>query len=394
MGWRRYIVYTGLILSWWLPPGAGAAAEPVVVALFSGAGCSHCREAKLFLTQLQAQFPELTLKDYETWHNPENAALFRQVQLLAGIKAGGVPTLIIGKKIQVGFTGEAAPLLAKEVARCRLGGGCADPVPRILGGESGFAPLLGASHEIHLPFWGAVDSRQLSLPLFTILLGGLDSFNPCAIWVLTFLLTLLVYAQSRARMLLVGGIFVLTSGVVYFLFMSAWLNLFLLAGAYSNGVRIAIGLVAVGAGLINMKDFFWFGQGVSLAIPAKYKPTIIARMRPLIAAPGTAGVIAGTMVLAGFVNFIELLCTSGFPALYVRILTLQQLPTLGYYLYLALYNLVYVIPLALIVVGFVWTMRRKKLSEKEGRILKLTGGLMMALLGLLLLFKPELLFLG
>lgn len=394
MGWRqgRMVFLLWVWLGW--PGVAVAGSTPIVVALFWGQGCPHCRQAQLFLEQLGEQYPELTVNAYETWENRENNALWQQVQTQAGIKVGGVPTLLVGNKFQVGFTAASAPLLAKEVARCRLSAKCSDPVARLQSGEAGFLPLLETGSELHLPILGTVDSRQLSLPLFTVILGALDSFNPCAMWVLTFLLTLLVYAQSRTRMLVVGGIFVLTSGLVYFLFMSAWLNLFLLAGGYTNSVRIAVGLLAVVAGAINVKDFFWFGQGVSLMIPEKYKPLVIARMRPLIRAPKAAGMIAGTVVLAGFANFIELLCTSGFPALYVRILTLRQQPTLAYYLYLGLYNVVYVIPLAIIVGGFVWTMRHKKISAQEGRVMKLVSGLMMALLGLLLLFKPGLLFLG
>lgn len=394
MNWLRTIQGCFLIFSLCWPGLANAGRNPIVVALFSGEGCPHCLEAKAFLAKLQEQYPQLEVRDYETWRHRENAALFARIQLLAGSKAGGVPTLLLGKKIQVGFSREAAEPLAREVARCQLGQDCSDPVARLLQGESGFTPLVAKLTELHLPGWGAIDPRQLPLPLFTIVLGALDSFNPCAMWVLTFLLTLLVHAHSRGRMLLVGGIFVLTSGAVYFLFMSAWLNLFFLVSGYANAVRISLGLLAVVAGALSIKDFFCFGRGPSLSIPAKYKPLVIARMRPLLHAPATTGVILGTMVLAGFANFVELLCTSGFPAIYVRILTLQHLPTATYYLYLGLYNLVYVVPLALIVGGFVWTMRQRKLSEREGRILKLLGGAMLTLLGLLLLGKPSLLFFG
>lgn len=234
---------------------------------------------------------------------------------------------------------------------------------------------------------------QIGLPLFTLIIGGLDGFNPCAMWVLSFLLTLVIYAKSRTKILLIGGIFVIASGVIYFLFMTAWLNIFMFVG-YVNWLRIAVGLVAVVMGLINCKDFFFFKKGVSLSIPESAKPKLFKRMRAVINTSAIPGVILGTIVLAVTANLIELLCTAGFPAIYTKILTAQNLSVTQYYLYLMFYNIIYVIPLAVIVGIFAWKMGGRKLAEKEGRLLKLVGGLLMLALGLILLIKPQLLMFG
>ncbi len=234
---------------------------------------------------------------------------------------------------------------------------------------------------------------QIGLPLFTLIIGGLDGFNPCAMWILSFLLTLVIYAKSRAKILLIGGIFVITSGVIYFLFMAAWLNIFMFVG-YVTWLRIAVGLVAVVMGIINCKDFFFFQKGISLTIPESAKPKLYKRMRAVIHTSALPGVILGTVVLAVTANLIELLCTAGFPAIYTNILTAQNLSVVQYYLYLALYNGIYVIPLAVIVGIFAWKMGGRKLTEKEGRILKLVGGLLMLALGIILLISPQLLMFG
>ena len=99
----------------------------------------------------------------------------------------------------------------------------------------------------------------------------------------------------------------------------------------------------------------------------------------------------GTIALAVVANSYELLCTAGFPLVFTRVLTLNDLGNSTYYGYLVLYNLVYVIPLLVIVGVFVWTLGSRKLSEKEGRFLKLMSGMMMLGLGLLLVIAPDLL---
>jgi hypothetical protein len=189
---------------------------------------------------------------------------------------------------------------------------------------------------------------------------------------------------------LVGGTFVLFSGGIYFLFMAAWLNLFLLAGQMEAITRVAA-LVALVVALINIKDFFWFKKGVSLSIGDEARPHLFRRIRGLVSSTRLPAVLLGTSVLAISANTYELLCTAGFPMVYTRILTLRTLSTLQYYAYIALYNLVYILPLFSIVLLFTWTLGSHKMSEWQGRVLKLISGMMMLALGLVLLVDPALL---
>jgi len=247
-----------------------------------------------------------------------------------------------------------------------------------------------AERIIVLPVFGEMDTRKMTLPVLTLVLAGLDGFNPCAFFVLFMLLSILVYAKSRKRMLLIGGTFVFFSGFIYFLFMSAWLNIFLHIGELMVITTIA-GIIAVIIAAINIKDFFLFEQGVSLVIPDKAKPKLFERMRTLLKATSLPSMMVGTIVLAIVANAYELLCTIGFPMVFTRVLTLQNLPLLDYYLYLLTYNVIYVIPLAVIVLTFSITLGAKKLTEWQGRVLKLLSGLMMLFLGLVLLINPALL---
>ncbi|MFI3219890.1 MAG: NrdH-redoxin, partial [Methylococcales bacterium] len=229
-----------------------------------------------------------------------------------------------------------------------------------------------------------ISLEEVGLPLFTITMGLLDGFNPCSLWVLLLVISLLAPMNNRPRMLAIAGTFVAVEGIAYFVFMAAWLNLFLLIGL-SRISEIAIALIALIAGMINLKDFWRFGWGVSLSIPDAAKPAIYTRIRNILQAKNMTAAIIGAIILAVLVQIVEFMCTSGFPALYTRILTLKQLDNVSYYSYLLLYNLAYMLDDLIVLSVGVITLSQHRLQEKEGRWLKLISGLTMVGLGIYLL---------
>ena len=358
----------------------------VVLYFFWGDGCPHCAKEKIFLDVARKKYPQLEVKSYEVWHSGTNAVFFSQMLEAAGVKASGVPVTFIHTEVFAGFNDRTAEEIENKIQYCIQNiKTCVEPSERPLG------PVSQKKHQIvEVPFLGDIDLSVISLPVMTVILGGLDSFNPCAFFVLFFLLSLLIHAKSRKRMFLIGGTFVFFSGFIYFVFMAAWLNLFMVAGQLLI-ITVTAGIVALTVAVINIKDFFFFSKGVSLSIPEKAKPKLFERMRNLLKATSVSSMLMGTVVLAIAANSYELLCTAGFPMVFTRILTLQDLTTGQYYLYLAMYNFIYVVPLATIVVIFTVTLGAKKLTEWQGRKLKLLSGLMMFCLGLILLIDPSLL---
>ena len=235
---------------------------------------------------------------------------------------------------------------------------------------------------------GQVNWRAWGLPAFTFAVGLVDGFNPCAMWVLLFLLSLLVNLQNRWKIMAVAGTFVFISGVAYFLFMSAWLNvaqLFMLL----RPAQIALGVLGITVGAVHVKDFFAFKKGVSFSIPDAAKPQFYERMRRIVHAETLWAAIAGASVLAVLVNFIELLCTAGLPAMYTGILSMQKFPVWENYLYLLLYIVAYMFDDALMVALVVITLGKHKLQEKGGRMLKLVSGAVILRLGVTMIVKPE-----
>ena len=253
------------------------------------------------------------------------------------------------------------------------------------------------NNTLNLPIFGKINSKKVSLILLTIVFGGLDSFNPCAFFVLLVLLNLLLYANSKRRMLLIGSIFVFFSGFIYFLFMLAlfgvFYGIFLITEQHSI-ISVVVGSIALVIGGLNVKDFFYLKKGPSASIPNSKKQKLFKRMRKIVNISYLPSMIIGTIALAVFANTYELFCTMMLPVIY----TSEVLPIYGLsihsiqsYLYILLYNIVYVIPLMTIVAFFIITLGRKKLTEWQGRVLKLLSGNMMISLGLILVVKPNML---
>lgn len=381
----RYI----LLLALSLLPGwaaAGAAQSPDIEA-FVREGCPHCAKAELFLHGLQREQPGLRIVIRDVGRDPAALQRLKQLARHNGETALRVPALQVGGRLLIGYTeGVTDRLIRDELAKS------AAAVPPASAAVCAAAPepLCGPdsvreTETFSIEFLGSTLALdEIGLPLFTVAMGLLDGFNPCSMWVLLLMISLLAPLNNRPRMFAVAGTFIAVQGIAYFLFMAAWLNLFLLVGL-SRLSEIVIAALALIAGALNLKDFRGLGRGISLSIPASAKPGIYARMRGVLHADNLAAALIGTVLLGVLVQIIELLCTSGFPALYTRILTLHQPEAFGYYAYLLLYDLAYMLDDMLILIIGIVTLSQHRLQEREGRWLKLLSGLVMVGLGVYLL---------
>ncbi len=356
----------------WIAPGVDGQTR-VQLYLFWSLHCPHCLEARPKIQALAAGQPWIELHDLEISGNPTHLERYAAMAKELGDEARYVPALFYCGQMNAGWedTPEQAEQLLQALVACRDQG-----------------PKVQEAPSLRLPVLGKLDTTNISLPVLTMLIAGMDAFNPCAFFVLLFLLSLLVHQQNRRRMALIGLVFVGISGLMYFAFMAAWLGLFLVIGSMP-WVTGAAGLLALLIGVINVKDFVAFKQGVSLSISDAGRAGIFERSRAILKAGSLPAMLAATALLGIAANFYELICTAGFPMVYTRLLTLHVADPMQRYLYLAFYNLIYVLPLLAIVLAFVRTMGARKLSEREGRLLKLLSGVMMFGLGLCLILIPE-----
>lgn len=343
--------------------------------VYSKKGCPHCARAFAWLQENKSHYPGLSVvkRDVALEHH---LSAFRKLNEARQISRPGVPTFHFCEKVWVGFDPQTMQQMLQSTRP--------DSVKVSTSSDK-------SKQNIVIPVIGEINMESVGLPLFTLVIGLVDGFNPCAMWVLMFLLSLLINIKSRKRVALIAGIFVLVSGLVYFAFMAAWLNLYLIIG-WSRVMQVVVACLALLVGAVHIKDFFMLKKGISFSLPESQKGNIYARLRGIVQAENLLLAIIAVTLLAIVVNFLELLCTAGLPALYTQILALQELTSYKYYGYLALYNLAYIFDDGLMVGVVVFTMTRRKMTEIQGRGLKLLSGAVVFILGLLLLFAPDMLF--
>jgi glutaredoxin len=369
-------------------------ADPDRIELFVREGCPHCGQAEAFVAQLGRERPGLTIVVRDVTKDEGALARLQELVRSAGAGAARVPAAYVNGQLILGYSTEASTdkLIRSALAGSRVASStpgdsssCEAEDSLSCGPGAGAAAAAPPAEDFSVTLFGrTVTLDDVGLPAFTLAMGLLDGFNPCSMWVLLLIISMLAPLNDRKRMLAIAGTFVLVEGISYFVMMAAWLNLFLLIGL-SRASQIAIAVIAIVAGLINVKDFFAFGRGITLSIPDSAKPRIYSRMRGILHAPTYTAAIAGTVVLGLLVQVVEFMCTSGFPALFTRILTLRQLDTASYYGYLLLYNAAYMVD-DIIVLGIgVKLLSRHRLNKKEGRMLKLLAGVVMIGLGVYLL---------
>ena len=244
------------------------------------------------------------------------------------------------------------------------------------------------AEEIELPIFGKIKTDGFSLPVLTAILAIIDGLtNPCGFFVIFFLLSALIsLAGARKRMFLVGGIFIFFFALYYFLFMAVLLNIFMLGKEIALLTTIAGGICIL-AGLLNIKDYFLFGKGISLSLSKSGKLKLEERVRNLSLTKSNSALIIGTTVIASTISLVAIACTFGIPLAYTKILTSKSLPFLQYYLYLIFYNLIYIIPMAIIVSIFAITLGKKTFGKIWIRRLKLISGFIILFLGLVLIWN-------
>ena len=382
-----------------------AVAAPVPVYVFFSTTCPHCATALGFLSRLAERQSGLRLVPFVLSNDARHDSLFVELSQTYNIDPPTVPLILVGEAVFVGYgedTTSGAEIEA-QVKAC-LAQSCPDPVtPRlarhglsdVAAGASPAPPPSGVKRPplretIMIPVLGEIPLGTLSLPALTVLLGAIDGFNPCAMWVLVFLIGLLMGLKDTVRMWTYGAVFLVTSGAVYFVFLAAWLNMFLFLGAL-QWMRIAVGLVALAAGGWYLSEFWRNPEAVCKVTSPGSRQRIMDRMRAAVSEPSFLAAIVSIMALAIIVNMIELLCSAGIPAVYTQVLALSDLSPLVYYGYLMLYIAVFMLDDALVFIAAMITLRQTGLIGTYARYSHLIGGLVLLVVGALLILRPDLL---
>jgi len=345
--------------------------------------CPHCAEQKPIYEELKAETPDLIFYSHDA-SSQEGSALFYKMATEAGLDTSrlGVPTIFVGKHALVGVhTKEQIKDAIREcMEECKAGKNLSIETQEV---RTSFT-------DFELPFIGRVDLTAYSLPTLAIVLGLIDGFNPCAMWVLVYLIGLLIGVRDKRKIWIIVGSFVLASGILYFLFMTAWLNIFLLVG-YSRILTILIGLIALGGGIISLKEYLTAKGELACKVgDEKSHKKTIRKMEKIVTQPLSIAIIISIIGLAFVVNSVEFVCSSAIPAVFTQILTLSGISTLQHYLYIGLYVFFFMLD-DLLIFGMAAFAIGSSLGEKYAKYCKLLGGVILTILGFIMVFAPYLL---
>ncbi|MFA5318059.1 MAG: hypothetical protein WC323_01100 [Patescibacteria group bacterium] len=367
---------------------------------FYGEECPHCADEDIFLKKLEKEYDYLQIKSFEVWHNRENAELINKIIQELDIKGqvSGVPVLFISGNVVNGFINEETTgTRIRQLVEYHYAAKTPDIISPIINSSQnqGDGDKTARSiadnqqlEKIKLPFFGEMNLRGASLLGLSLAIGFIDGFNPCAMWVLLFLISMLLGMQNKKRMWAIGMIFIISSGLVYFLFMAAWLNLFLFIG-FIFWIRVAIGATAIASGVYHLREFYKNRNGACKVIEGEKRTKIFNKIKNIIQAKSFSLAVVGIIGLAAMINMVELVCSAGLPAIYTSVLSAANLPVWKYYGYMLVYIFMYIIDDLAIFIAAMLTLQVTGISKRYVRAANLIGGIIILLIGILLIFKPE-----
>lgn len=365
--------------------------------------CAHCSEEKIFLDEIKDDYENLTIIPYLTdsllGEGGANPDYSRNIQLLEDVAdvfdiTAGVPLTVINGKAFLGFNATIEYSIPKYIEKYSEFPQ-ADVVSKIINDEDIVEGDIDRSELelIELPLIGVVDPKTISLGVVAIVLGFVDGFNPCAMWVLLFLISLLLPNGDRKRIFILGGVFLLTSALFYFALMMAWINTVVLVAA-NLAFRIIVGVFALSAGGFNLYQFIKNVRQKDVGCEVtdeKQRTKIMERVKRIINQNKLILALLGVIVLALIVNFIELACSAGLPLVFANILALNNLggwSSLGYVL---IYIFFFILDDLIVFTIVMLTLKIKVVSNKIARYNHLVGGLLMVAIGILIIFFPAIL---
>lgn len=393
---KKLIKYILIALFLFIP--AVHAEEKVNLYLFYGEGCSHCAREKEFLNKIKDKYPQLEIHEYETWYSNENSTLLTRVKNGLGVDSPYVPFTVIGETGYTGFNENIGYQIEEKIKKNTE----EDLVSKVLENPAEYDTFKDKHIEeskkeekpkdekVVVPILGKVDAKKVSLPILAVVIGLVDGFNPCAMWVLLFLISMLLGMKNRKRMWALGLTFLASSAFIYLLFMVSWLTVALSVSSIGI-VRMIIAFVALGAGIINLLKYFKKEDDGCDIVDDKKRKKVFSRIKKFTTEKSLLLSLLGMIALAFSVNLVELACSAGLPLLFTQVLAMNDLSTFQYGLYIFLYILFFLLD-DLVVFGIaMFSLKMTGFSNKYSKYSHLVGGIIMVIIGILLFFKPELL---
>lgn len=369
----------------------------VNIIVFLRKGCVHCANEEKFLKNLQEKRADIAITKYRLENEGEKKIWEKFTERINISKV--TPITVVGESYIIGFDsaettgGEILSLIEKakktnvktdlsKITKQSIQGNSATCDETSLT-ECSVQPLVS----ITLPFIGKIDSQKYPLFILSALLGFFDGFNPCAMWVLITFLIILIEVGDRRKMFLFAGTFILAEAIMYSLILTVWYKTWDFVHL-DNIVTPMVGVVAIVGGLFFLRE--WRKKELECRVTdLKHRQKTTQKIQQLATNKFTFLTFLAILGIAFSVNIIEFACSIGIPQAFTKILELNNLPFFQTTFFIADYILFYMID-DLIVFGIaLYGAEKFALTTKYSKLSNLIGGMVMILLGLILLLKPN-----
>ncbi len=391
---KIFLLFIAIFLFMLMPFGVHAK-DKIKLYFFYGDGCPHCAEENEKLISKIEKYDDVEIIKLETWYNEKNHDLLIKVSEKLGLQPL-IPFTMVGDVYTVGYTSSVDEIINQAIQYYRIND-IVDNIEKIKNDEEIslnpeiYEIIQNQDRIINAPLVGEINVSEVSIGMAAVIIGLVDGFNPCAMWILIFLLTTLINMKDRKRLVLLGLIFIMTSAFTYFLIMFGWLHIVVKVTA-STIVRYAIGLFALGAGLYNLYSFYKSLKNDGCTVVSKKKrKSVITHIKKYAFDKRLLIAILGIVVLAISVNIIELLCSAGLPLVFSELLAMNNITGVGAVFYDLLYILFFMLDDLIVFFIAVKTMNIVGVSNKFGKYSHLIAGIIMVIIGLLLMFNPGIL---
>ena len=372
--------------------------DEITLYFFHGDGCPHCAEEEIFLKDLEKKYSNFHIERYEVWYNEENAELLSKVEKAFSITRTGVPTNVIGNTVITGYSSSIGSRIERAIEFYQKND-YQDVVFKIKDGsfskedlnfENEFEKEEAESDDkmsVDMPLFGKMNLKNFSLVSASAVIGFIDGFNPCAMWVLLFLISVLIGMKDRKRMWGLGLAFLFTSAIFYMLIILSWIQIAVKITTII-WIRNIIAIFAIVGAFINLRSFFKRSSAGCDVVDSKRRKRIFASIRKFTSEKNFFLALIGVIGLAISVNFVELACSAGLPLVFSELLALNYVSNVGRVFYTFIYIFFFLVDDFLVFLIAMLTMKITGISTKYNSYSHLIGGVIMLIIGVLLLFKP------
>lgn len=346
--------------------------------LFKGEGCPHCADEEKWLQDIKKEYNDyVNFYEFEVWYDENNSKMMEKAKEIFDFSGPGVPFTVIGDKYYSGFSDSIGTMMENTIN---------DYLNTEINDDF--------NKKIDIPILGKVNMKNSSLGIIAIVLGFVDGFNPCAMWILLFLINMFLGTKDKKKSWILGFTFLVISAFIYFLSM---LGINVIIGVATVGyLKIAIAIFILIMGIFSLRKYLKIRKeeaGCSIVDNRKRKK-LVTKVKKIISSKNFILSIVGISTLAISVNLIELACSLGFPMIFTEMLTINNITGISRILYLLLYIFFYMIDDMVVFTISMITLQATGITNKYNKLCALVSSIIMIIMGLLLIFKPEWLMLN